>query len=113
VDFKTGEATVVPRENTGFDPTGIPEALRKAGFTAGKIRVTAVGTLTKEGEILSLKMDGPLEQLILAGGPGIDDLAKEEKVLGRRLRVKGEFHPSHADKPPGLTVETWQPAIPP
>ncbi len=72
-----------------------------------------MGTLTREGEILSLKMDGPLKQLILAGGLGIDDLAREEKILGSRLRVKGELHPSHDDKPPVLSVETWQPANPP
>ena len=113
MDFKNGEATVFPGGKAGFDPTRIPDALRKAGFTAGKIRVTAVGTLAKDGEIFSLKMDGPLEQLILAGGPSIDELAREEKVLGSRLRVKGEFHPSHGDKPPGLTVESWHPANPP
>ncbi len=51
-----------------------------------------------------------LEKLVLAGGAKVDDLSQEPELLSRLVRVSGKLHPSHADKPPGLTVEAWETA---
>ena len=73
----------------------------------GEIEVTAVGRLTIEDDFLRLEMSGTVEQLILTGGPKEEEL-RERSVIGRRLSVMGVLHPSHADKPPGITVERWE-----
>lgn len=90
-----------------FDPTRIPKAVKDAGFTAGAIEVVAVGTLKREKDTLLLEMTGLLGKVVLAGGAKGEELARRDDLLGQRLRVTGTLHPSHADQPPGLTVEQW------
>ncbi len=107
VDLESSQAVLTPAEGKSFDPAGIPGAVRKAGFAPGDVHVTAVGILAKEGELLALEMTGLLEKLVLAGGAKVEELSQKPELLGQRVRVSGKLHPSHADKPPGLTVETW------
>ena len=109
VDLKSSQAVVTAAaEGKSFDPTQIRKAVRNAGFEPGGIHVTAVGRLSKEGEFLALQMVGPVEKFVLAGGAKVDELSQRRELLGQRIRVTGTLHPSHADKPPGLTVETWE-----
>ena len=110
VDLKSGQAIVLPAEGKSFDPSPIRKAVQDAGFTPGEIRVTASGSLVKEGDLWVLEMSGPPEKFVLAGGAGIEELEKQAGVLGKRIRVTGMLHPPHADRPPGLTVEEWTPA---
>ena len=108
VDLKSAQVVLLPAKRKSFRPTGIPKAVRKAGFTPGKVQVTVVGTLGRENSFLRLDMPGPVKQFILAAGAKAEELEKQPDLLGRRLRVTGLLQASHADKPPGLTVETWE-----
>ncbi len=93
-----------------FDPTRIPKAVKGAGFTPGEIEVTAVGTLVRRKDLLLLEMVGARREFVLAGGAKAEEVEKRADLLGQRLRVTGKLHPSHAEQPPGLTVEIWKPA---
>ncbi len=61
--MKTGQAIVRPAEGKSFDPTQIAGAIKDAGFGAGEIELTAVGTLSRQDDLLlvelSLKVFGP------------------------------------------------------
>ena len=111
VDLKNSQAVVTPAEGKGFDPSQIPKAVRNAGFEPGEIHVTAMGILSTAEGLLALEMTGAVKRFVLAGGPKVDELSQEPDLLSQRVRVTGKLHPSHADKPPGLTVETWAPAF--
>src|SRR5262249_45591269 len=58
-------------------------------------------------DLLLLKMAGPVPQFVLAGGAKAEELKGRSDLPDNRLRVTGRLHPSHADRPPGLTVERW------
>ncbi|MBI2956600.1 MAG: hypothetical protein HYY26_04735 [Acidobacteria bacterium] len=109
VDLARGAAVVRPAKGKSFDPTKIPRAVKDAGFTPGDIELTATGTLAQEKDLLLLKMAGLLPKLVLAGGAKAAELKQQTELVGKRLRVTGKLHPSHADQPPGLTVEQWAP----
>ena len=108
MDLKSAQAVLSPAEGKSFDPTKIPQAVRKAGFAPGEIEVTAAGRLTIEDDFPRLEMPGPVERLILAGGAKAEELRERSDLIGRRLSVTGVLHPSHAEKPAGLTVERWE-----
>ncbi len=98
----------MPAAGKSFDPTRIPKAAKDAGFTSGEIEVTAVGTLVRRKDLLLLEMAGPRREFVLAGGAKAEELERRGDLLGQRLRVVGKLHPSHAEQPPGLTVEIWE-----
>ncbi len=108
VELKTGQVVILPAAGKSFDPTRIPKTVKDAGFTPGEVDVTAVGTLTSKKGWLLLEMPGLVREFVLVGGAKADELKKQSNLLGRRLRVKGKLHPSHADRPPRLTVEQWR-----
>ena len=112
IELKTGQAVVRPAEGKSFDPTQIPRAIKDAGFGAGDIELTAVGTLGKQEDFLLLELSGAVRKFVLAGGAKAEELEGRPELLGKRLRVTGKLHPSHADRPPGLTVERWALADP-
>jgi hypothetical protein len=107
VDLKSAQAVVLPAKGKSFDPTKIPRAVKEAGFTPGEIEVTVVGTLVSKVDMLVLQSPGAVSEFVLAGGAKADELKKRSDLFQKRLRVAGKLHPSHADKPPGLTVERW------
>ena len=107
VELKTGQAVVRPAEGQSFDPTPIARALKSAGFGAGEIELTAVGTLSRQDDLLLLELSGAVRKFVLAGGAKAEELEGRAELLGQRLRGTGKLHPSHADRPPGLTVERW------
>jgi len=109
-DLAAGSAVVRPASGKSFDPARIPKAVKDAGFTPGEIEVTAAGTLVEENGLLRLKMQGPVPAFVLAGGPKAEQLKSRPDLLGKRVRVTGKLHPFHADKPAGLTVESFEPA---
>ena len=101
-------AGLVAADDGTFDPAGIPKALRKAGFKAGDIQITTAGKLSKEGDLLALEMTGTVKKFVLAGGKAIESVSNRPELIGTRIRVTGKLHPSHAEKPPGITVERWE-----
>lgn len=107
MDLKNAEAVMRPAEGKNFDPTKIPKAVKDAGFTPGEVEITAVGILSRQDELLILEIPGSVRQFILAGGQKVIELQQRHDLLAQRLRISGKLHPSHADKPPGLTVERW------
>jgi hypothetical protein len=100
---------VFPRLGKSFDPVLIPRALRYAGFTPAAVMVMVDGTLIAEGEFLTLDVSGSNHTFVLAGGAQADALRKRTDLVGKKIRVTGKLHPSHADRPPGLTVESFEP----
>jgi hypothetical protein len=102
------QAVITPAGGKSFDPTRIPKAVEDAGFSVGPIEVTATGSLVVKGDLLVLEMQGPVKQFVLAGGPLAKELKQQSALQGKRVRVTGKLHPSHADKPPGLTVERFK-----
>lgn len=109
VELKEGQAVVLPKRGESFNPTKIPDAVKDAGFTPGRIEVTAVGLLRDENGLLQLQMPGAVGKFVLAGGAKAEELKERADLLGKKVRVTGQLHPSHGDKPPGLTVERWAP----
>ncbi len=104
-----GEAEVFPKPGKSFDPALIPKAIKDAGFSAPEVLVTAEGTLAKGKESLELSIPGPKFTFVLAGGAQADSLTKRADLIGQKIRLTGKLHPSHADRPPGLTVEDFRP----
>ena len=109
MDLKSARAVLLPSEGKSFDPTKISRAVKGVGFTPGEIEVTAVGTLSTEDDLLRLNMSGPVPQMILAGGPKLEELRNRQDLMGRKLKVTGTLHPLHGDQPPGITIEQWMP----
>lgn len=52
-------------------------------------------------------MPGAVKKFVLAGGKGIESVSNRPELIGTPIRVTGKLHPSHAEKPPGITVEKW------
>jgi hypothetical protein len=107
VELREGQAVVLPKPGESFDPTKIPKAVKNAGFTPGPTEVTAVGLLRPENGFLLLQMPGAARRFVLAGGAKAEELKGRADLLEKKVRVTGQLHPSHGDKPPGLTVERW------
>ncbi len=99
---------VLPAKGDSFDPTEIPEAVRKAGFDPGEIRLVAVGKLRQKDDLLLLELEGALPKLVLAGGEQIEELTEKPELLGQEVRITGTLHGSHADRIPGLSVDSWE-----
>ena len=107
MDLKSGQAVLLPLKGKSFDPTKISKAVKDAGFTPGEIEVTVVGSLARKDEWLLLEASGPVRQFVLAGGMKAGELEGRSDLIGKQLRVTGKLHPSHADQPPGITVDRW------
>ncbi len=105
-----GEAEVFPKPGKSFDPVLIPKAIKDAGFSVPEVIVTADGTLAKWKDFLELDVLGLRRPFVLASGAQEEALKKRTDLLGKKIRVTGKLHGSHADQPPGLTVENFQPA---
>jgi hypothetical protein len=112
VDLKTGQAEISPKPGKSFDPTKIPKAVKDAGFTPGELEVIALGTLARKAELLVLETPGPVKEFVLGGGAKAEELNKRGDLVGKRLRVAGKLHPYYADRPPGLTVESFEISTP-
>ncbi len=105
-----GQAEVLPKPGKSFDPVLIPKAIKDAGFSAPEVLVTVDGTEAQKKDLLELQVPGLTHPFVLVGGAQEAALKKRTELSGKRLRVTGKLHPSHADLPPGLTVESFQPA---
>jgi hypothetical protein len=110
VDLVKGQAQVLPKSGKSFDPALIPKAIKDAGFSVPEVAATVDGTLVSRKESLELDVPGLKHPFILAGGSQAQTLEKRVDLVGKRVRVTSKLHPSHADLPPGLTVENFQPS---
>jgi len=98
---------VFAKPGISFDPTAIPGAIKGAGFTSRDIVVTVEGTMSQRQGFLELKVPGLVRPFVLSGGKRVDELRNEMDLLGKNMRIVGLLHPSNADRPPGLTVESF------
>ena len=103
-----GKAEVFPKLGESFDPTRIPKAIKDAGFSVRDLEVQVQGILTQGKEFLELKVEGLERPFVLAGGKRADELKKRTDLFSRPIRISGQLHASHAERPPGLTVESFQ-----
>lgn len=112
VSLVKGQAEVFPKNGKSFDPALIRKAIKEAGFSAPETTATVDGTLVRRktagNESLELEVPGLNHPFMLAGGPQGDALQKRTDLIGKKIRVTGSVHPSHANLPPGLTVESFQ-----
>lgn len=97
-----------PKPGKSFDPALIPRAIQDAGFTAMEVVVMADGTTVKKGQLLELEVPGLQHPFVLNGGAQADALKKRADLVGKNIRVNGKLYLRHADRPSGLTVETFE-----
>ncbi len=95
------------KPGVSFDPTAIPSAIKGAGFTSQDIVVTVEGTMSQRQGFLELKVPGLVRPFVLSGGQRVDELRNEMDLLEKNIRIVGLLHPSNADGPPSLTVESF------
>lgn len=107
VDLKTGTATLSAAEGKTIHVDQIPDAIKTAGFTPGKIRIAAIGMIkTNDSEEFLLLVDGSKQILLLANLK--DDMKKRLMTFtktGRQLKVSGIFH-QHKDEMSAITLES-------
>lgn len=108
MDLKSAQGVIRPAKGKTFDPSGIPDAVKAAGFTAGEIEVTAAGTLARQDGSLVLETPGVVRHFLLSGGAKAAELGKRKELVGKRVQVTGKFEPSRAGRPAALTVESWK-----
>ena len=99
-------------EGESFDPRLLRKTVSDAGFSAPEVAVTVTGKLVSREEGLYLETGGPVAAFLLRGGEVVEALRGKKDLVGQRLRLRGQLHASHADQPPGLTVEEWEIAEP-
>jgi len=107
VDLAGGKAVVLPAGKKSFDPAKIPEAIRKAGFSAPKVEIMVTGTVEKWKDMLALRVPGQTRVFVLEGGKQLEEFRKTA-TLGKQVQLTGLLHRSHGDSPPGLTVEQFK-----
>ena len=103
--MKSGLTVILPESDRSFDPTQIAKAVSDAGFSAPKVEVVAEGEVEKLGSFLALRVPGLDQPFVLEGGDKLGELKARRDAVGARVTITGVLHPSHGDKPPGLTVE--------
>ncbi len=69
VEMKEGRADLTAADDGSIDVAAVPEAVRKAGFTPGEIRIVARGVLVEEGDGVALRLSGSQETLVLRAIP--------------------------------------------
>lgn len=103
-----GQAEVFPKPGKSFDPSGIPKAIKDAGFTATEVEVVADGTLGIKNGALELDVPDLAHPFLLTGGPKTDALSKRGDLIGKRVRITGKLKIGQATGSPSLTVEDFQ-----
>ncbi|MCI0413660.1 hypothetical protein L0222_12775 [bacterium] len=106
--MKTGWTLISIDSKKVFDPTRIAEAIRNAGFSVGQVELTLRGKIEKYNGFFALNVSGLKQQrVVLKGGKKFEEL-KAAASVGKELENTGFLHPSHADRPPGITVEDFK-----
>ena len=111
VDLADGRADLLLEGDVLPPPGQIGLAVKKAGFTARSIDITAVGSITADGERLWLRVRfGPERFLLIPhASEGGSRLARLRDLAsgGTPVAVSGSVH-QHADGPLGLVVTDVQ-----
>lgn len=105
VDVAGGRAEVSATRGESVDFASIPGAVGKAGFTAGKLQLTVVGTL-KPGEEggLRLQVPGSKNDLRIVGStPEVESDLEALLGGGVRVRLTGTVHLKEGELPKLVT----------
>ena len=113
IDLKSGMAVMTPEEGKTPDLSAFNTAVKKAGFTPGEMKITAVGKVVFKGKGAFLKLRNAdreyhlfdkgvahAEGLTQATRARLADLEKDGTVVA----ITGSVH-EHADEPAGLSVD--------
>lgn len=111
VHLKSGTATLILAEGKVPSTEEIRRAVKKAGFTAGKIELTAIGTLSSREDTYFLEIRYTDRKYLLFREDTKDTVLDEETRerfadLSKRtavVAVTGALH-DHVDGPSGLSV---------
>lgn len=107
VDLKTGTATLSAAKGKTIHVDQIPDAIKTAGFTPGKIRIAAIGTIkTDDSDELLLQVDGSKQILFLVNLKA--DMKKRLMTFtktGMQVKVSGLFHQTK-DEMSAITPES-------
>ncbi|GMQ79739.1 MAG: hypothetical protein BMS9Abin03_172 [Thermodesulfobacteriota bacterium] len=107
VDMKTGTATLSAAEGKTINVDQVPDAIKTAGFTPGKIRIAATGTIrTDDSDEFLLQVDGSKQTILFVNLK--DDMKKRLMTFsktGRQVKGAGIFH-HHKDEMLAITPES-------
>ena len=102
VDIKSGEVSLRASEGESIAVVEIPGAVEKAGFTAGAIHLTAVGTVDlNDDERALFRISESAQEMLLVAMGSLRGRIEELAAAGVPARIQGELH-LHRDEPPGL-----------
>jgi len=107
VDVAGGSAEITAIKGASIDFAAIPTAVRKAGFTAGDLRIIVLGTLKSGDEgLLRLQIAGS-DDAIRVVAPMTDVAVDLEELAraGARVRASGKVRLKEGDLP-SLDIES-------
>lgn len=117
VGLKDGVVSIVPSTAALPDPEALRDAIRRAGFTAGELRITAIGALSlaDDGVRLNVRRTDQvyflLEQTVgapLSPGQKLHERLVELENTNTTVKVTGVVR-SAGGTPPGLFVDALEP----
>ncbi len=108
VHMQDGTAELSAVAGGSIDVSQIPQAIRRAGFTPGRLEVTAAGSLVAQGD-RTVFHDGISDQrmLLVNLSPEIEESVRHALETGETVRLSGTVH-FHADELPGLTPKSLE-----
>lgn len=108
VHMGDGTAELAAVEGASIDISQIPEAIREAGFTPGRLAIEAVGTLVADGESTVFHDAVADQRMLVVNVPAkLQGKVRHALESGSRVRLTGTIH-FHAEELPGLTPESLE-----
>lgn len=108
VQMEDGTAELSAVEGGSIEVGQIPPAIRKAGFTPGRLAITAAGTLVVDGERTVFHDAVGDQRMLLVNVPRqLEARVRHALETGGSIRLTGTVH-FHADELPRLTPESLE-----
>lgn len=106
IDMKSGTAALAAKEKESINVEQVPEAIKKAGFTPGAIKVEAIGTVRiDEQQRMLFQLRGQNQSFLLVDMKvGAKEQLRSFAETGAMIEIKGVFH-RHVDEIPALSPE--------
>lgn len=117
IDLKTGKAVLTLEKGKAPNLADFRTAVKKAGFTAGEIKVTAVGTVALVRNQVRLKLRNSRQEYLLfdkntKGATSLSEGTRSQLLAFAEkqtvVAITGALH-EHADGPSGLSVDEIEP----
>ncbi len=113
VDLKSGLVVMTLQEGESPELSRFEDAVKKAGFTPGKLQITAIGKVLAVNDRMLLQLRDSSNRYILyeedvSGGDGLTKATRERlrgfAENGTIVAITGTLH-QHEDAHPGLSAE--------